>query len=211
MRPRQHAAGCRVRPGKEDPPRIILCPGTSADKATRARRPACFGLTSPCRGRSGGGDARLGSKGPEVGDLLVAQRVQQAFGHDRGRPRPSAPRSPPWGSSTWCRRRAAGRGSSRRSRSACRCRSCRPGSRRSTDLYWSEMTFDGWTIDSRISAGRNRLLTVVRSGPRPGPLVAELVAVQAAGLRERSRPRARATRSSSRGRGARSSMSCGRS
>src|SRR3954447_8649260 len=39
-----------------------------------------------------------------------------------------------------------------------------------TDLYWSEMTFDGRTTDSRISTGRNRLLTVVRSGPRPAPL-----------------------------------------
>ena len=35
--------------------------------------------------------------------------------------------------------------------------------------YWSEMTWDGWRIDSRISFFWNRLLTLLKSGPTVSP------------------------------------------
>ena len=71
-----------------------------------------------------------------------------------------------------------------------------------TGLYWSEMTLEGSTIDSRISPGRNRLLTVVRSGPSPWPR-AELVTVEALGLLDNLSSRAGPKPSSLRSRAAR--------
>src|SRR5262249_49142270 len=37
------------------------------------------------------------------------------------------------------------------------------------ERYWSLITFDGYRIDSRMSARLKRLATVVRSGPIPSP------------------------------------------